>query len=59
MAGNVPQKRQIQRHIITMGGHQMEALNEKKMQSLQMELLLEMIWEVLNSEPEKRQEVTA
>ena len=62
MAGNVPQKRQIQRHIITMGGHQMEALNEKKMQSLQMELLLEMIWEVLNSaqkELEEHQGVTA
>lgn len=37
----------------------METTNEKKMQPLQMELLLEMIWEVLNSEPEKRQEVTA
>ena len=40
----------------------MEALNEKKMQSLQMELLLEMIWEVLNSaqkELEEHQEVTA
>ncbi len=37
----------------------MEVPNEKKTQPLQMELLLEMIWEVLNSEPEKRQEVTA
>lgn len=37
----------------------METTNEKKMQPLQMELLLEMIWEVLNSESEKLQEVTA
>ena len=37
----------------------METTNEKKMQPLQMELLLEMIWEVLNSESETRQEVTA
>lgn len=40
----------------------MEVPNEKKMQSLQMELLLEMIWEVLNSaqkESEARQEATA
>lgn len=37
----------------------MEVPNEKKMQPLQMELLLEMIWEVLNSESEKCQEVTA
>ena len=37
----------------------METTNEKKTQPLHMELLLEMIWEVLNSEPEKRQEVTA
>lgn len=37
----------------------MEVPNEKKTQPLQMELLLEMIWEVLNSESEKRQEVTA
>lgn len=37
----------------------METTNEKKTQPLQMELLLEMLWEVLNSEPEKRQEVTA
>ena len=37
----------------------METTNEKKMQPLQMELLLEMIWEGLNSESEKRQEVTA
>ena len=37
----------------------MEVPNEKKTRPLQMELLLEMIWEVLNSESEKRQEVTA
>lgn len=37
----------------------METTNEKKMQPLQMELLLEMLWEVLNSESEKLQEVTA
>ena len=34
----------------------MEALNEKKMQSLQMELLLEMIWEVLNSAQKELEE---
>lgn len=37
----------------------MEVPNEKKTQPLQMELLLEMIWEVLTSESEKCQEVTA
>lgn len=37
----------------------METTNEKKTQTLQMELLLEMLWEVLNSESEKLQEVTA
>ena len=31
----------------------METTNEKKTQPLQMELLLEMLWEVLNSESEK------